>query len=91
MTDEISARMIRRIAEIGRGNEIRTLDYITMGKTTAERQKELNQRRIESGQQRATFWATLADLNELREKFPGTRGGIDWQAVITKALGRESK
>lgn len=87
-TNDIARKMLDRIAELGRGNEQRTMDYIMGGSTTAERQKALKQRRAEAGQQRVTVWTTRADLDELRAKYPGVRGGIDWQAIIKKALGR---
>jgi hypothetical protein len=92
MSNNITDKMLDRIVELGRGNENRTLGYITGGgASTAERQKALNRRRAEAGQHRVTVWATVPDLDALRAKYPGVRGGIDWQSVIDKALGRRVK
>ena len=90
MNRRIAAQMLDRIAELGRGNEQRTMDYLMSDRTTTgERQKALMQRRNEAGQRRVTLWAHLTDLAELRARYPGIRGGIDWQAIINKALGRK--
>ncbi len=88
---DIADKMLDRIVELGRGNEKRTLDYLTGGASTAERQQALNRRRAEAGQHRVTVWTSIADLDALRAKYPGVRGGIDWQAIIDKALGRKVK
>ena len=92
-SNDIAARMLDRIAELGKGNEERTLDYIMNSDkpTSAERQAALIQRRTEAGQNRVTVWAAVSDLDALRAKYPGQRGGIDWQSIIDKALGRKVK
>lgn len=81
----IAAAMLDRIAELGKGNEVRTLDYLVR-KSTAERQQLLKQRRKDAGLQRATVWASQTDLDALKAKYPGPRGGIDWQDVVRVAL-----
>jgi hypothetical protein len=81
----ITSAMLDRLAELARGNEERTLEYLMM-KSTAERQAELKARRQEAGQVRVTVWAGNDQLEALKAAFPGPRGGIDWQAVIHNAL-----
>lgn len=84
----IVSAMLDRLAEITAGNEQRTADYLTtMAKTTSERQSELKARRQIQGKREARIWATGDDLERLRAKYPGPRGGIDWQAVIRAAIG----
>lgn len=84
----IAAAMLDRIAELGKGREDRTLSYLSAGakKSTAERQQLLKQRRKDAGLQRATVWASQTDLDALKAKYPGPRGGIDWQDVVRVAL-----
>jgi hypothetical protein len=89
--NDIDNKRFDKIVELGRGNEDRTLDFITGGASTAERQQALVRRRKAEGQQRVTVWASLADLDALRASYPGQRGGIDWQAIINKALGRKAE
>jgi hypothetical protein len=55
-------------------------------KTTAERQAELRQRRKAEGLERETIWLSDNDRAALKQRFPGPRSGIDWQAVIRAAL-----
>lgn len=57
--------------------------------TTSQRQRELRQRRQASGLRKATLWASEADLEALRQRYPGPRGGIDWQTIIMTALERK--
>lgn len=84
----ITSAMLDRLAELARGNEERTLDYLKM-KSTAERQAALKARRVADGQVKVTLWAGADQLEALKAAFPGPRGGIDWGAVIKKALGRK--
>jgi hypothetical protein len=51
-----------------------------------ERQQRLIRRRQTEGLRRTLFWASEADLEHLRDRFPGPRGGIDWTAVVRAAL-----
>ena len=87
---DIAAAMLDRIAELGRGNEARTMGYL-MSKSTSERQAELKARREEAGQVRVTVWAGNDQLEALKAAFPGPRGGVDWQAVIARALKGRKK
>lgn len=84
--DDIANAMLDKIVELGKGREERTLNYLSQ-KSAAERQQALVERRAQSGQARVTVWAQQAQLDALKGQFPGPRGGIDWQAVIDKALG----
>ena len=55
---------------------------------TAQRQQSLKQRRHAQGQVRVTLWTGRDTLEELRQRYPGPRGGVDWQAIIAAALGK---
>jgi hypothetical protein len=79
--------MLNRLAVLARGNEERTLEYLTM-KSTAERQAAMKARRQAEGQVKVALWAGVDQLEALKAAFPGPRGGIDWQAVIARALKR---
>jgi hypothetical protein len=54
--------------------------------TGAQRQQRLKAKRQEAGQQFARFWVPASDLEALKQRFPGPRGGIDWPAVVAAAL-----
>jgi hypothetical protein len=55
-------------------------------KTGSARQKELREKRKADGIGRAVIWLSDNDRDALAERFPGPKGGIDWQAAITAAL-----
>lgn len=59
---------------------------LTSALSTSERQRDLKQRRKAEGIHRVMIWVSADDREALRQHFPGPRGGIDWQAVITAAL-----
>lgn len=75
---------LNRIAHIARPDG-RLEDYIGM-KTGSERQKALKEARIASGMKGSNVWLPVKVLDQLKEKFPGPRGGIDWLAVVKSAL-----
>jgi len=54
--------------------------------SSAVRQQRLKEKRLESGRKLANVWLPVADMEALKQVFPGPRGGIDWQAVATAAL-----
>ena len=85
---KLAGRLLDRIADLARGNEARTLEYLDMQKTAAERQKALADRREQDGIRPYKLWVSAADAEALRERFTGARGGIDWAKVIAAALGR---
>lgn len=53
--------------------------------TNRQRQQRLRDQRKESGLQRVTVWISTVDIDRLRQRFPGTRGGIDWAAIVAQA------
>ncbi len=55
-------------------------------KSSLERQLALIEKRKVEGLKRFCFWCAPADVEVLRGRYPGERGGIDWQAVIRSAL-----
>ena len=56
---------------------------------TAQRQQALKQRRHAQGQVRVTLWTSQEEREALRDRYPGPRGGIDWQTIIMTALERK--
>ncbi len=85
MDPAFAGRLLDRLAELARGNEPRTLEYLTM-KTAAERQKRLHEKRLAEGTRPYKVWVSDQDSSALQRAFPGPRAGIDWQAVIDSAL-----
>ena len=55
-------------------------------KPAATRQADLKVRRLADGQRRIPIWVRGEDLAVLRSRFPGPRGGVDWQRVIDRAV-----
>ncbi len=51
-----------------------------------DRQAAFRERRLSAGEAAFTIWANMGDAMALRKKYPGLRGGIDWEAVIRAAL-----
>ena len=56
----------------------------------AERQRKLTERRIAAGMVRAGVWLHRDALTALQARYPGPRGGVDWNAVLAAALQQES-
>ena len=77
------AILSRIVSLSGDGNRI--MEYLQM-KSGAERQKALKDARKASGQKLVSVWLHETTLEKLRQKFEGQRGGIDWDAVVSKAL-----
>lgn len=75
-----------RIAVLAR-DDGRLEDYISM-KSASERQRTLKEARMAAGMKPSNVWLPVALLEQLKQKFPGPRGGIDWVAAIKAALGQ---
>lgn len=54
-------------------------------KSSSARQAALTERRVAAGWRRIPVWLEARDIDLLRRRFPGPRGGIDWKAVIKQA------
>jgi hypothetical protein len=54
--------------------------------TQTERAARMKAKRQAEGWKMASVWTPGANLEALREAFPGSRGGVDWEAVIKAAL-----
>ena len=52
----------------------------------SERQSRLAAKRTADGYRRVPVWVPAADLAALRVRYPGPRGGIDWEMAIAAAL-----
>ena len=55
-------------------------------KTGLERQLSLIAKRKAEGMARLTVWVSQRAVESLKKRFPGARGGIDWDSVIRAAL-----
>ncbi len=56
----------------------------------AERQRLLKKARKAEGIRARKVWLSDADMDVLKARYPGPRGGIDWTAVICAALNPAS-
>lgn len=83
--NHIATAALDRIAHLAR-HDGRLEDYICM-KKGSERQKALKDARIASGMKASSVWLPEKLLEQLKERFPGPRGGIDWLAVVKSAIG----
>ena len=54
--------------------------------TGAQRQQRLKAKRQEAGQQQMRFWVADREIEALKQRYTGPRGGIDWTAVVAAAL-----
>ena len=91
LDSRFSDKILDRIAELAKGNEDRTLEYLNMKTDGFERQKKLREKRHKEGLKRAELWVNSLDLESLKTNFPGPKGGIDWNAVIKVALSFVTK
>lgn len=61
-------------------------EAILKAKTGSARQKALEAKRKAEGYQRVPIWIHRNELADLRQKYPGPRGGIDWPRAVRAAL-----
>lgn len=61
-------------------------EAILTAQNGSERQKRLIARRQAAGMSRLSIWLTDAEVDALRNRYPGPRGGVDWRAVVAAAL-----
>ena len=80
----ITDAALDRIAKIAK-TDGRLEDYIIM-KSGSERQKALKESRLAAGMKVSNVWLPEPMLEQLKQKFPGPRGGVDWLAVVKSAL-----
>jgi hypothetical protein len=57
-------------------------------KSASERQRTLKEARMAAGMKPSNVWLPMTLLEQLKERFPGPRGGIDWVAVAKSAIGQ---
>jgi hypothetical protein len=84
------ATTLDKISELTNGGKDQRFREYLMGQTGAERQQRLTEKRIAEGKLRVAVWLSAADLEALKAKFPGPRGGVDWESVTKAALDKES-
>lgn len=61
-------------------------EAVLTAQSGTERQKRLIAKRQASGMARLSIWLTDEEVEALRNRYPGPRGGVDWQAVAAAAL-----
>jgi hypothetical protein len=88
MDPKFEGKLLDRIAELAKGNEDRTIEYLTKsGKASlAERQSKWIESQRAEGRRMVKAWLAGDDIAALKLRFPGPRGGIDWPAVVEAAL-----
>lgn len=57
-------------------------------KTGAERQAAFAVRQFEKGARLVKAWLSLSTVEALKDRYPGKRGGIDWEMVAEAALSQ---
>lgn len=80
----ITAAALDRISKIAR-RDGRLEELISM-KSGSEGQKALKQARLAAGMKVSNVWLPEPVLEQLKQKYPGPRGGIDWARVTKIAL-----
>jgi hypothetical protein len=55
----------------------------------AARQEKLRKTRLEQGIKPVKVWVSNTDMERLKERYPGPRNGVNWQAVIDAAMKGE--
>ena len=66
-------------------------EAILKAKSGSERQKALEAKRKGEGYQRIPIWIHKNELADLRQKYPGPRGGIDWPKAVRAALQKSTE
>ncbi len=89
MDQKIAGKILDRIAELYRGNEQRTMEYLDKAQSPgAERQRQFEKKRMEAGMRPVKAWLSDDAIASLKQIYPGPRGGIDWSGVIAAALDK---
>jgi erythromycin esterase-like protein len=91
MHARLKQRLYNRLEQLARDNEGRLMAYLQRASTGAERQAKLKEQRTMDGFKRVPVWLHERDIAALRAQYPGPRGGIDWGAVLRRALHRDLK
>jgi hypothetical protein len=87
MDKRLETRLYDRLTALTQGDEGRLMDYLQGAATGADRRARHEARRKSEGYQRVPIWVHADELAELRTRYPGPRGGVDWAAVVRTALG----
>lgn len=57
-------------------------------KTGAERQAAFTARQGEKGARLVKAWLSVETISALKARYPGPRGGVDWEGVAEAALSQ---
>jgi hypothetical protein len=86
MDKRLESRLYDRLAELTQGDGGRLMDYLEGATPTADRRARHEALRKAQGYQRVPIWVHENELVELRVRYPGPRGGVDWGKVVQVAL-----
>jgi hypothetical protein len=60
--------------------------HLEQAASDADRRAKHEAQRRAEGYRRVPIWVHRDELDALRARYPGPRGGVDWQAVVRAAL-----
>lgn len=86
MDKRLEARLYDRLAELTMNDGGRLMAHLEQAASDADRRAKHEAQRRAEGFQRVPIWVHRDELAALRERYPGPRGGVDWQAVVTASL-----
>jgi hypothetical protein len=88
MEKQLEEKLLDRLADLAKGNEERTLEYLAKAErmSAAERYGKWMASQKADGMRAVKAWLHDDDIAALKQRFPGPRGGIDWPAVAKAAL-----
>ena len=86
MEKQLEARLYDRLAELTMNDGGRLMAHLEYVASDADRRAQHEARRKAEGYRRVPIWVHRDELTALRERYPGPRGGVDWQAVVSASL-----
>lgn len=86
MDKRLEEKLFDRLAELTKGDGGRFMAHLETVAASENRQAKFEARKRAEGYQRIPIWVHRDELPELKAKYPGPRGGVDWQAVLDAAL-----
>ncbi len=88
MDPRIADKLLDQIVELSQGNEERMMEFLAKASSGAERQRRSREKKLSAGLRPNEVWTSPEELEALRQRFPGKRGGVDWRAAVFAALGK---
>lgn len=90
MEKQLKERLISRLAELSHNDGGRLMKYLGDDARNREKQSRFVSAMVSKGFQKVSVWVAGHDLDQLRARYPGPRGGVDWAAVVAAALGKDA-